>query len=175
VLAAIYTDELRRQQQTAQLFAELLREHSQTVPDVVVDEQWNELSLAAVYRGLAARLCAEERTFAADYAAMQDTLRTEPHATAAAVGRCDRVVIQAWMENRYADYEGDSWMAFRQRVECSLSALHTRSHQHIAVFTSATPDCYLDRNGVGIDQREDTQPDGGALQFWPYCLQTSRR
>ncbi|HYE73877.1 MAG TPA: histidine phosphatase family protein [Blastocatellia bacterium] len=138
-LDAIYTGGLWRQQQTAQLFAAVLREQEQTVPDVVIDEQWNEFSLAAVYRGLAERLCAEDTTFAADYAAMQDILRTEPHATGAAVGRCDRVVIQAWMENRCADYAGDSWKAFRQRVESGLPALLDRTPQHVAVFTSATP------------------------------------
>lgn len=138
-LDAIYAGGLRRQQQTAQFFAEVLREYGQTIPDILVDEQWNEFSLAAVYRGLAARLCAEDMAFASDYAMMQDILRTEPHATGAAVGRCDRAVIQAWMESRYLDYEGESWITFRQRVECSLPTLLARAQQYVAVFTSATP------------------------------------
>ena len=138
-LDAVYTGSLRRQQQTAQLFAEVLREHKQTVPEIVVDERWNEFSLAIVYGGLAARLCAEDTAFAADYAMMQDILRTEPHATGAAVGRCDRAVVQAWMENRYSDYEGESWITFRQRIECNLPALLTRAQPQVAIFTSATP------------------------------------
>lgn len=138
-LDAIYAGGLWRQQQTAQLFAGVLRAQGQIAPDVGIDEQWNEFSLAAVYRGLAARLCAEDRAFATDYAAMQDILRTEPHATGAAVGRCDRAVIQAWMEHRYADYAGDSWKVFRQRVESRLPALLNCNQQHVAVFTSATP------------------------------------
>src|SRR6185503_19541479 len=87
----------------------------------------------------AARLCADDTTFATDYTMMQDILRTEPHATGAAVGRCDRAVVQAWMENRYSDYEGESWITFRQRIECGLPALLTCAQQHVAVFTSATP------------------------------------
>jgi hypothetical protein len=55
-LDAIYAGGLWRQQQTAQLFAEALRERKQTAPDVATDEQWNEFSLAAVYRGLAVSL-----------------------------------------------------------------------------------------------------------------------
>src|SRR5262249_49312997 len=94
---------------------------------------------ATVYRGLAARLCAEDTTFATDYATMQDILRTEPHATGAAVGRCDRAVVQAWMESRYADYEGESWLTFRQRIECGLPTLLNYAQSNVAVFTSATP------------------------------------
>ncbi len=138
-LDVIYAGGLRRQRQTAQLFAEVLREHEQTVPEIVVDAQWNEFSLATVYRGLAARLCAEDTTFASDYAMMQNILRTEPHATGAAVGRCDRTVVQAWMENRYSDYEGESWITFRQRIEGNLPALLNYAQPQVAIFTSATP------------------------------------
>lgn len=135
----VYAGDLHRQQQTAQHFSESLLTRGQRAPVVVTDARWREFSLATVYRGLADKLCADDPTFAADFAEMQSLLLTEPHATRGAAGRCDRVVIQAWMEARYPAYEGESWLTFRQRVESSLPDLCAHSEQEIAVFTSATP------------------------------------
>lgn len=142
-LEAVYVGNLQRQQQTAQIFATSFRAHhevlSLTSAETVVDERWREFSLATVYRGLAAKLCVDDTEFAADFAEMQTLLMNEPNTTRAAVGRCDRAVIQAWMEARYPEYEGESWQTFRRRVESSLPELLERKEKQIAIFTSATP------------------------------------
>ncbi len=142
-LDAVYAGNLHRQQQTAQIFSTSLQAHSQaavtTKAEIVVDERWREFSLATVYRGLTAMLCADDAAFAADFAEMQALLLSEPNTTRAAVGRCDRAVIQAWMEHRYPEYEGESWLTFRRRVESSLTELLERKEKQIAIFTSATP------------------------------------
>ncbi len=89
-------------------------------------------------------LLRDDATFAADYATMQATLRVEPHAVRGAVGRCDRAVIEAWMNARFDDYQGEThietWRTFRARVQGALPALiETATEQTVAVFTSATP------------------------------------
>ena len=89
-------------------------------------------------------LVRDDATFAADYATMQATLRVEPHAVRGAVGRCDRAVIEAWMNARFAEYAGESWATFRARVQGALPALIEKTiepvaEQTVAVFTSATP------------------------------------
>jgi broad specificity phosphatase PhoE len=138
-LDVVYAGSLRRQQHTAEIFSENVRAAGGTAPLPIVDERWCEFSLAAVYQGLANKLCADDPAFAADYEEMKAILLREPHAIHSAVGRCDRAVIRAWMAQRYADYAGESWDRFRTRVERSLPDLLIHADWHIAVFTSATP------------------------------------
>jgi broad specificity phosphatase PhoE len=142
-LEVVYTGNLQRQRQTAQCFSESFQAHSKSLssalPELIVDERWCEFSLSTVYRGLAAKLCGADAGFATDFAAMQTLLLAEPNTTRAAVGRCDRAVIQAWMKNRYPEYEDESWLTFRRRVESSLPELLERKEKNVAVFTSATP------------------------------------
>ncbi|MBI1761145.1 MAG: histidine phosphatase family protein [Acidobacteria bacterium] len=140
---AVYAGNLHRSQQTAQIFSTSLQAYSQATvtiqAEIVVDERWREFSLATVYRGLAAKLCADEAGFAEDFAEMQTLLLTEPNTTRAAVERCDRAVIQVRMENRYPEYASESWLTFRRVVESSLPELPERREKQIAIFTSATP------------------------------------
>lgn len=137
---AMYAGELFRQQQTARLVCETIRERYLSLPELVTDERWNEFSLADVYRGMAPRLLLDDDDFARDYEEMQQLLIADPHATRGAAGRCDRAVIEAWMEDRYPSYEGESWESFRQRVQSSLEDLKTYDkEENVAVFTSATP------------------------------------
>lgn len=137
---AIVSGVLNRQQQTAHIVAECLGESSASVPGLVIDERWNEFSLLNVYRGLAPRLIAESEGFARDYEQMQSDLIADPHATRGAAGRCDRQVIEAWMENRYPDYGGQSWEDFCARAHGSFGDLAARSPEdNVAIFTSATP------------------------------------
>jgi broad specificity phosphatase PhoE len=134
--ATVYTGALRRQQQTAQL---ALQQMAQSVASQC-DAQWNEFSLANVYRGMLPLLLRDDAAFAADYAAMQETLRADAHAVRGAVGRCDRAIIEAWMNERFAEYAGETWATFRARVQNALPAMLAAAEQQtIAVFTSATP------------------------------------
>lgn len=137
---ALYAGSLRRQQETARIVSECLNATRQRAQELVVDERWNEFSLADVYRGLTPRLLAESPTFARDYEEMQAALLAAPHTTRGAAGRCDRTLIEAWMENRYADYEGQSWVSFRAQVARTRdNLLRYQDDEHIAVFTSVTP------------------------------------
>jgi broad specificity phosphatase PhoE len=138
--AALHAGGLNRQQQTAQIVRECFQHAGRHAPAIAIDERWNEFSLAAVYRGIVAQLIAEREDFARDYAEMQIALQADPHVTGGAAGRCDRAVIQAWMENRYPDYDGESWVSFRARVQACLADLaRYNSGEQVAVFTSATP------------------------------------
>ena len=133
---AVYTGSLQRQQHTAQLT--LAQMNSSVVPQI--DVNWNEFSLAAVYQNMLPLLLRDDAAFAVDYAAMQDTLRDDAHAVRGAVGRCDRAIIEAWMNARFAEYQGESWTTFRARAQNALPALiAAAATQTVAVFTSATP------------------------------------
>ena len=135
-LDAVVTGSLQRQQQTAQLTLQQM--NSSLTPQL--DAHWNEFSLANVYQGMLPLLLRDEAVFAADYAAMQETLHDDAHAVRGAVGRCDRAIIEAWMNERFAEYEGETWATFRARVQSALPALlAAAATRTIAVFTSATP------------------------------------
>lgn len=131
---------MRRQQHTAELVCEGLARAGLQVPDLIVDEGWNEFTLKEVYEGICARMIAESPEFASDFQEMQELLQRDPHAVRGAVGRCDAAVIRAWMGNRYPDYEGESWQAFKARIVSRVQELPDGGNQQvIGIFTSATP------------------------------------
>lgn len=131
-----YAGGMKRQQETA---AAVMKAQSAGAT-LITDTRWNEFSLAGVYQWLVPRLSAESAQFANDYEEMQRALAADPHTTRGAAGRCDRAVIEAWMENRYPEEEGESWESFRGRVESSFpDLLSNDSESSIGIFTSATP------------------------------------
>ncbi len=137
----VVTGSLQRQRHTAQLVLQqmpLQQMDNERAPQL--DVRWDEFSLSEVYQGMLPLLLRDDATFAADYATMQATLRAEPHAVRGAVGRCDRAVIEAWMNARFDEYQGETWATFRARVQGALPALiEIAPEQTVAVFTSATP------------------------------------
>jgi broad specificity phosphatase PhoE len=150
-LEAIYSGNLRRQRQTAEVVCEAFTRAGQTVPDIIGDERWNEFSLLSVYRAIARRLMEESAEFARDVEEMQEAIRRDPHTTSGATGRCDAAVIRAWMENRYTDYEGETWPIFRDRIkECAVQFHAQKNEKAIAVFTSATPIAILAGASLGL-------------------------
>jgi broad specificity phosphatase PhoE len=139
-LGAIISGDMRRQRETAQIAAEALSQAGLAPAEVTVDSRWNEFSLISVYRAISARMIEQDPEFARDFKEMQEAIRCEPHATGGATGRCDAAVIRAWMENRYAEYQGESWADFKARIRASAGALdEIDSGRALAVFTSATP------------------------------------
>jgi broad specificity phosphatase PhoE len=139
-LAAVYAGGMRRQQHTAELACEMMAREGLSVPEITVDERWNEFSLLSVYRAIARRMMEDDEQFARDAREMQEAIRRDPHTTGGATGRCDAAVIRAWIENRYGDYEGESWASFRARIDaCGDCFSNNESEKSVAVFTSATP------------------------------------
>ena len=131
---------MNRQRLTAEIACRAIRHSGAGHPDVLSDDRWNEFSLASVYRALAPRLCEEDSAFAADLAAMQEAILADPHTTRGPVGRCDAAMVRAWIENRYPDYEGESWHSFSSRIrDCFSDLARQEDNAVVAVFTSATP------------------------------------
>jgi broad specificity phosphatase PhoE len=139
-LNTIYSGSMRRQRHTAELACSAYGRANLLAPEIIVDARWDEFSLASVYRSLARRLIDESEEFARDFEEMQEALRRDPHTTRGATGRCDSAVIRAWMDNRFSDFEGESWPSFRERIQgCFADLLAVDNEQTVAVFTSATP------------------------------------
>ena len=150
-LDAVYAGGLNRQRLTAEIACRQLVRAGLKVPDVQTDERWNEFSLLSVYRAIAKRMVEEDEQFAADVREMQEAIRRDPHTTGGATGRCDQAVIRAWMENRYPDYEGETWTSFRTRIQaCDETFCNHEAEQTIAVFTSATPVAILSGAALGL-------------------------
>jgi broad specificity phosphatase PhoE len=64
-------------------------------------------------------------------------------------------MIRAWIENRYSDYSGESWSAFRSRVESIIpSTSLDGSRRTIAVVTSATPIAILTAVALGLSDEK---------------------
>lgn len=151
-LGSVYSGGMRRQRHTAEIACDVLTRAGVAAPDVVTDERWNEFSLISVYRAIATRMMKEDEGFARDIAEMRQAIARDPHTTGGAVGRCDQAVIRAWIENRYPDYEGESWNSFRTRVQtCATEFCSNQgSEKAIAVFTSATPIAIIAGVALGL-------------------------
>ncbi|MEK6303241.1 MAG: histidine phosphatase family protein [Acidobacteriota bacterium] len=154
-LDAVYAGGMQRQRHTAEIASEVMARRGVAVPDVTVDERWNEFSLISVYRAIAQRMIDESPEFARDYREMQDAIRSDPHTTGGATGRCDAAVVRAWIDARYEDYKGESWTAFRERIQaCGTRLSNGDSSKAIAVFTSATPVAILAAAALGLSDEK---------------------
>ena len=154
--SAVIAGGMRRQVETARIAREALTEGGLDVPEVTTDERWNEFSLISVYRALAKRMMKEDPAFAGDIEEMQQAIARDPHTTGGAVGRCDQAVIRAWIEQRYPDFEGESWASFRSRIQvcaADLSSNH-RAEKAIAIFTSATPIAITAGAALGLTEEK---------------------
>jgi broad specificity phosphatase PhoE len=149
--SAVYTGGMNRQRLTAQIVCSGLSRLGNSLPEVITDERWNEISLAEIYRGIVRRMIDESPEFACDFEEMQEALRLDPHTTRGATGRCDSGIIRAWMENRYPDYQGESWLDFRGRIQERMSAVSSGENgDAVAVFTSATPIAIITGAALGL-------------------------
>ena len=132
---------LRRQQETARCLVEEFDREESLGARVEVDSRWNEFDLFRVYHQLGPILAAASPTFAADWVEMRRERAADPHATRGAIGRCDRAIIEAWIEDRYPLPDGtETWPAFRQRVQAAWEAVgEMASGSTLAIVTSAAP------------------------------------
>jgi broad specificity phosphatase PhoE len=154
-LGAVCAGGMRRQAHTAEIACEAMASRGIAVPDLTIDERWNEFSLISVYRAIAQRMIEDGPEFARDYREMQGAIRRDPHTTGGATGRCDAAVVRAWMEARYEDYKGESWNAFRKRIQaCGSRLCNGDSNKAIAVFTSATPVATLAAAALGLSDEK---------------------
>jgi len=151
----VFTGSMHRQKQTAEIALAALS-NAEKRADCTHTERWNEFSLASLYKAFVPRMLEESADFARDFAQMQDALRLDPHTTRGATGRCDAAIVRAWMTNRYPDYEGESWSAFRARIESHIPDLtnhgedRTVEDRTVLVFTSATPIVVLTAATLGL-------------------------
>jgi broad specificity phosphatase PhoE len=136
---AVYSGSLQRQRLTAEIALSAYAESGITHPDVATDHRWDEFNLRSIYLAISKCLIEESPEFARDFEEMDEALRKDPHTTRGATGRCDAAVIRAWIENRYPDYQGESWAGFRDRIKSCLGDFSGESDGAVAVFTSATP------------------------------------
>lgn len=151
--SAIHTGLLRRQRHTAELVCKAMSAAGLHAPEVKSDSRWDEFSLASLYSAFTQRMIDESAEFARDFEEMQQAIRRDPHSTKGATGRCDAAVVRAWIENRYTDYEGESWAAFKDRVGCCAADLSGfEKGRAVAVFTSATPIAVVTAAALGLTE-----------------------
>jgi broad specificity phosphatase PhoE len=141
--AAAYSGALVRQEETAAEVRAAYREAGVCFPEIVREAGWNEFDLAHVYAALAPQLCAEDPEFDRDYQELLAQTRAAAEQPEASVNRrwlpCDVKVVQAWIRGRHT-YDGESWLAFRERVVgCQSKMGPVERDANVVVFTSATP------------------------------------
>ena len=153
-ISEIHCGAMNRQRLTAEIVRESLNGNGRRVPEIKGDSRWNEFQLAGLYRAFSERMCSEDSVFSADYKEMIDTLKREPHTTRGPVGRCDVAMIRAWIDNRYPDFDGESWSDFQARIKSIAGELDDSHDDAILVFTSATPIAILAGSALSVSDAQ---------------------
>ena len=136
---AILCGAMRRQRETAQHTIDAFAAAGLALPELVIDERWNEFDLGQVYEELAPFLSESDADFKREYAEMManyDDLNAPFHRNSTAM---DAKVFRAWLSGKFP-YRGESWLDFHARVVAALNDLRRYADVgNVAVFTSATP------------------------------------
>ncbi|HEY3740901.1 MAG TPA: histidine phosphatase family protein [Bryobacteraceae bacterium] len=148
---------LQRHRETAQSVLEAYKSDCVAVSDLVIDPEWNEFDLDAVYKSVAPLMSKDSAEFAASYASMQQQVAEQGKLVDSVVNRrwnpCDGAVIKAWVTAQYP-VEGQTWMAFRARIVGALTKLvGSNPDGNVAIFTSATPTAIALAQVMGLNER----------------------
>jgi broad specificity phosphatase PhoE len=150
---AVYAGALKRQSETAREVLRAMAAAGSAVPEVQIDDHWNEFDLDAVYQAIAPRLAADDPEFQAEHEKLHRMLEEENSPAHRNWTRCDTLVVRAWVEGRY-ELPGESWEAFRGRVSAPLQALsRIPPAETVAIFSSATPIAVWIGMALGLNGR----------------------
>ncbi len=141
---------MRRQRETAQHTIEAFAAAGLPLPDLVIDERWNEFDLGQVYEEIAPRLAEADPEFEREYVDMMASY-SDPEAPFHRNSTIlDAKVVRAWVSQRFP-YSGESWLEFHSRVIAALDDLRRYADLgHVAVFTSATPTAISVAYSMGV-------------------------
>jgi len=134
---------LQRHRETAESVLDAYKSDGVTIPDPVVDRDWNEFDLDAVYQSIAPQMSKDDAAFAAGYAEMQKQIAEQGKVEESVVNRrwnpCDGEVVRAWVAGQYP-VSCETWASFRDRIRGALGKLVAANPDgNVAIFTSATP------------------------------------
>lgn len=149
-LTALFCGGMRRQRETAQYTIDAFNAAGLPLPELVIDERWNEFDLNQVYGEIAPQLAASDDEFRREYEQMMATY-TDPTATFHRESTMlDIKVFRAWVSGQ-VPFNGESWPAFCSRITGALNDLRRYAELgHVAVFTSATPTAISVAYSMGV-------------------------
>ena len=150
VFQAVYAGALVRHRETAAEVRAAYREAGLDFPETIVEPDWNEFDLDAVYRDVAPALSAADPKFRSDYEELLRLIRDETAAIHHTWSPCDVAVVRAWVNGTHPA-PSEPWTAFQERVCRPMARLCAQaSGDAVAVFTSATPIAVWMARALGI-------------------------
>ena len=148
---------LFRHHETAESVLTAYQADGVTIPEPLIDRDWNEFDLDVVYKSMAPQLAKVDAAFAAAYDAMQKQVAEQGAVQQSVINRrwnpCDSAVVRAWVSGQYPMAEGaETWVAFQERIRAALTKLVAANPEgNVAVFTSATPTAICLAQALGVD------------------------
>ena len=138
--AAFYCGSLRRQRETAAGVLAAYRAAGLACPEPAIDPRWNEFDLDEVFAGVAPLLAAADPAFAAEWREQRREAESPESAVHRTWTAADAAVIRAWIEDRFPEFEGESWPGFNRRVLSTRAHLLAHGPQdQVLIATSGTP------------------------------------
>jgi len=160
----VYSGSMQRQLQTASAVKDVYDQAGVCLPDVTVDDQWNEFDLADIYRELGPKLSEVDEEFRLEYEEMRLEVKQNLGVSEAKVHRhwrpCDTKMVDAWISGTFV-YSGETWKLFQERVRSCLQKIEQLSPRaNVLVSTSATPTGVLTGLALGLDDTRVRQLAG---------------
>ncbi len=130
MLDAIICGSLKRQIQTAQGVVDVYQEHDLEVPEIQVDDRWNELEAGAQIKAFIPLLTKTQPE-------LQELLKTSRTDTRS-LQKLIEASFRHWAEEKPVTDEVESWQQVNRRIRAALSDItdHYESGSTTAVFSS---------------------------------------
>lgn len=156
----LYTGTLKRQQQTAEAVVAVYREHNLAMPEIRIDQRWNELENDRQIESLAPFLAEQDSSI--------ESLLEEAHRDKKAFQKIIRATFNYWINEQPDLPELESWPEAQARVVDALNEVRADngSGTRAAVFSSGGIIAVLAAEVLGV-------PASGVYALFEQVINTS--
>jgi len=149
---ALLCGAMRRQRETAQHTLDAFAAAGLPLPELVIDQRWNEFDLDHVYGELGPQIAAHDEEFRREYDEMMANYADPDAAFQRNSTNMDIKVFRAWLSGKLP-YTGESWQDFHARIVAALNDLRRYADAgNVGVFTSATPTAISVNYSMGVTE-----------------------
>ncbi len=139
-LNAVYTGNLKRQQETARIVKDIYQENGLSFPEIAVHSGFDEIDFMLILQELAPRIQQDDAAFRALMDQGLSAFQGKTPERLSAFEQLFKSVFKAWVEKRYHDF-GYTWEGYETTVLSTLDLFRASCERDgcPAAFTSGTP------------------------------------
>ncbi len=139
-LNAVYTGNLKRQQETARIVRDIYQEKGLSFPEIAIHSGFDEIDFMRILQELAPRIQQDDAAFRALADQGLSAFQGKTPEKLRAFEQLFTTIFKAWAEKRYHDF-GYAWEEYETAVLSTLDLFRASREKDVcmAAFTSGTP------------------------------------